>query len=178
MKSKRLSELITAVAVLSTSLAATELEVRLLHAGGSEPNETTLAAIVENSGAQVAPVFQVKLVDAGETEIKAVAPFRYPTEYSPQGQPNGFETRNIGWEGKVDHEAVADSVKLKLKLMNTSSGPPEIYQMDGFQVVMPVFKIARAPEKELLVTVGEWHFVKGCLNEMTVFWAVRVAESE
>jgi len=154
--------------------AETTLEIRLIETKGAVPNEATLRAIVESPGAQLMPVIRKELPQDGVVKVSETTPFRYASEYSDKGEATGFETRNLGPEGEVSLKGVDGGLlEMGFKLGNAWAKAPQIYEVDGVQVVMPVFQSVRT-ETNLTIKRGEWSFLQVPDGDASVCFAVRV----
>lgn len=175
MKTISLIVPILALALSAANAGENQLEVRLLRMSGAEPSEKTLEALVDDPGAQTTPMISIPLPEAGDAKIRQVTPYRYATEYTPKGEPDSFETKDLGWTGSATvAPSGSNKVNLKLDLTNIRIGTPHIYDVKGVQATMPVFTLVKIPNQELALTRGKWRFVKDSLGEVTYFWAVRI----
>jgi hypothetical protein len=179
MNTKNLIIPILAFALSAANASQNRLEVRLLKTSGAEPTEKTLRSIVEDPGAQSTPMVSVALKDAGNTDISQVTSYRFASEYTPDGEPDSFVDRVLGWTGRatITHEGEGQH-NLKLDLTNVRIGTPQVYEVDGVQVTMPVFTSVKIPEQHIVITRGEWLFVKDSSGDETFFWAVRITNQK
>jgi hypothetical protein len=160
-----------------TSVHAAEdmLEIRLVKLTGIEPSDKTLRALVEDAGAQATAMVTVPLAAAGDTEIKQLAPYRYPAEFTGKGEPETFNTQNLGWEGKACIISVdQNEIRLMLDVSNHRIGTPHVYDTKGVQTYMPSFTSVQMSIGGLPLNRGEWKFVKTPDKE-SAFLAVRVS---
>jgi len=105
-----------------------------------------------------------------------VTSYRYATEYSGEGEPGDFITKDLGWTGKATvSNSGDDKVNLRLDLTNVKIGTPRVYDVEGFQATMPAFTSVKIPDQELTLTPGKWRFVKSALGDDVYFWALRIA---
>lgn len=161
----------------SIHAAGEMLEIRLIKLTGTKPSDKTLRALVEDPGAQACAKFAVLLARTGETEIKQLAPYRYPTEFNGKGEPDAFETRKLGWEGTASVvSADREKITLNLNISNLRMGTPHVYETNGVQTYMPVFSSFRLSTSDLQLPPGEWKFVKTGAENDPFFLAVRVAD--
>ena len=166
-----------AFSISAATAGGNQLEVRLLRMSGDAPNKKTLQSLVVDPGAQATPMISVPLSDSGEAKIRQVTPYRYATEYTPKGEPDSFQNKDLGWTGSATVTySGEDKVNLKLDLTNVRIGPPHIYDVKGVQVTMPVFTAGKIPDQEMVLTRGLWRFIKSTQGDDTYFWAVRVAK--
>ena len=170
---------ILAFALSAASGGEQHLEVRLLKTLGAEPTEKTLQSLVEDPGAQATPMISVSLPESGVAKIQQVTPYRFATEYAQTGEPNSFDTKELGWTGSatVTHFD-QDQVNLKLDLKNVRIGTPRVYDLKGIQMTMPTFTAVKIPDQDLALTHGAWRFVKDSLGNETFYWAVRITKQK
>lgn len=165
------------LSLASVHAAGDMLEIRLVKLTGTEPSDKTLRALVEDAGAQVTAMVTVPMARAGDTEIKQLASYRYPTEFTAKGEPDTFSSRNLGWEGKASIiSADQKEMRLLLDITNHRIGTPHVYDTNGVQTYIPSFTSVEMSIGGLPLIRGEWKFVKTSDKDST-FLAVRVADT-
>ncbi|RYD22999.1 MAG: hypothetical protein EOP88_05890 [Verrucomicrobiaceae bacterium] len=163
------------LSLASVHAAGDVLEIRLVKLTGTEPSDKTLQALVEDACAQATAMVTVPLASAGDTEIKQLSPYRYPTEFTAKGDPDTFDTRNLGWEGKASIISTDQKgMSLVLDISNHRAGTPHVHDTEGVQTYMPTFTTIEMIIGGMPLTRGAWKFVKTPDKEST-FLAVRVA---
>lgn len=156
------------------------IEIRLIETKGAAPSEATLRAVVENPGAQLMPVIRKELPEDGVVKVSETTPFRFASEYSDKGEATGFEVKNLGPEGELSLKGLGlgeGSLEMEFKLGNAWAKAPQIYEVKGVQVVMPVFQVAKV-ESNLTIKKGEWSFLPVPGDDASVCFAVRVSENQ
>jgi hypothetical protein len=167
----------TLVLGLSADAKESQLEVRILKMTGAQPSEKTLQSLAEDPGAQASPMVSVALPEVGEVKIQQVTPYRFASEYTSQGEPDSFVSKDLGWTGSATvSNSEDDKVTLKLNLTNVRIGTPRVYEVKGIQATMPAFTSVKTPDQELALTRGAWRFVKDSLGDETFYWAVRITD--
>lgn len=165
-------------AIATTGAAEQTIEVRLLKTAGASPSETTLKSLVDAPGAQVLPAYRSDLATAGATRLEQTSPFKYASEYSSEGKPTTFETQDLGLKGEVSVKPRGEFQELKLNLSGAITGTPQIYEVDGVQVTMPVFEKTTS-EATIDVKKNEWSFVSAMQGEKSFFsWAIRISDAK
>ncbi len=175
---------ISILALISLSIVIayadeSRLQIRLLKASGATPNDAMLRTLVEDPGAQAAPLVSQTFTDREDFKIREISIYRYATEYTPEGIPTAFETTELGWTGGATLISQdPDKFDLKLDLTNVRIGTPRIYEIEGVQFAMPVFTSIKASNQEMPLVRGEWAFFRASSpsESETIFWAVRVVE--
>lgn len=162
------------LATAISQAAERTLEIRLLKSTGAAPSNTTLRALAGHPGAQLMPPIRKELPKDGVVKIAEITPFHFASEYNDKGAPVAFEMKEIGSTGEVTVTDVGHGLDVAFNFKLTRAGAPHVYDVNGVQVVMPVFQVDKT-ESTVTVKPGEWTFLPPLVEDgAAVSLAIRV----